>query len=1071
MTNPSFNPDDPRLTAFVLGELDAADRAAVEQLLESSPEARAFVDDLQDTIGVLRDELSSEPAPALTDEQRAALQNAAESTERAKAVTELRQTPAHSRRGLLAGTVATVAALSIVVAVLPQFANQRSSDSTSFPLALTSEMANEESSLAQADDSGASPAEYDAVLSNRRVLKQEYAEREKYGKEPAGIELANSAPASASAGSSDGSSPFADSLHDPVADSVVGAGKVLLQPAPEKSSTDRESGAIRVAVTDQPSPGLKTDQSGPDQRSSSVSRPTPSGRRLAPQSASGAAGSAKGKQLSKDRILSSDQPAPVAPSAPVAQGQSVTMRSGLSNQTTPLTTLPASAPAIAAGRETAAAVPETASRTTGQTSERFRLESKSVSGPAPAAPLGEGRRGRGLQSAAQQAGQQVRVADVTRGTVINESLEEGEKRQQVLRGGTRLIVAEPPAFVPPPRDNLSVLSSGFGTAGNETYEPIVENEFVVPDTRDREKRLSTISVDVDTASYANMRRFLMQDRLPPANAVRIEELVNYFKYDYPQPKGDDPFSVTTEIMLCPWQPGHRLARIGLQAKTIDKSQRPPTNLVFLLDVSGSMRPANKLPLVQQAMRLLVEEMTEDDQIAIVTYASNAGLRLVSTPGSKKPEILQSIDSLTAGGSTNGEGGIKLAYDTAIRHYIQDGANRVILCTDGDFNVGVSNDNELVELIQEKAASGVFLSVFGFGMGNLKDGKLEKLADKGNGQYGYIDNLQEARRAFNEDLAGTLYTVAKDAKLQAEFNPATVGAYRLIGYENRKLAAADFTDDTKDAGEIGAGHTVTALYEIVPRQVLVDRLNSDEFRYTGTFDLLADEPKVAGFSDELFFVRLRYKQPDQETSQPVEADFAVSDIAISGKPVAAPSADFQFAAAVASFGMNLRNSQYRGTWTLANVDAAAQQLRGEDAGGRRGEFLDLVKRAMRIKGLLPTDAHPTEGRPAELPAAEARIKATIDGKYRRLLKKIEVRDDVQQYGAFNDFGFWDKSTEYKGHSDLLPGYWVYVYPHWYIWAEADAARLAKPESKPGDASAASTPNGKEKAETPDSAEKQ
>ena len=1053
MTNPSFNPDDPRLTAFVLGELDDADRAAVKQLLEASPEARAFVDDLQDTIGVLRDELSSEPAPALTDEQRAALQDAAESTEPDETVTETRQTRTHSRRALLAGTIATVAALSIVVAVLPQFGSHRTSEST-FPLALTREVADKESSLASADSSGASPALFDGSVDEQSVVMQEVAELEK----PAGRNDAlTSSPAAASAGYGGSSAPFGDSLDAPVGDLVANAGKTLLQLKPEGRAADRDSSSIRVTVTDQPASGIKTDQSGPARTNAPASR-TSARRLAAAPGQAGAAGISEGEQKAKNLVFSGKQSSAATP-APSSE-----LKSRLAVQGQPSSTPPVPTPVIRAE----AVVTEAAPRKSGQTSVSLTGEPGEASRPVPAAPLGRNGtvRGRGLQDSAQQAGQQVRIA------VVGESLEEAKQRQ-VLRGGRAILNMEP-NFVPPPQDKLGAYRRGIGGGGGETYEPIVENEFVVPDPRDREKRISTISVDVDTASYANVRRFLMQDRLPPPNAVRIEELVNYFKYDYPQPEGDDPFSVTTEIMLCPWQPGHRLARIGLQAKTIDKSQRPPTNLVFLLDVSGSMRPANKLPLVQQAMRLLVEEMTEDDQIAIVTYASNAGLRLVSTLGSKKTEILQSIDSLTAGGSTNGEGGIKLAYDTAIRHYIQDGANRVILCTDGDFNVGVSNDNELVDLIQEKAASGVFLSVFGFGMGNLKDGKLEKLADKGNGQYGYIDNLQEARRAFNEDLVGTLYTVAKDVKLQAEFNPATVGAYRLIGYENRKLAAADFTDDTKDAGEIGAGHTVTALYEIVPRQVLVDRLNSDEFRYTGSFDVPAEAPKVDGFSDELFFVRLQYKQPDQETSEEVPADFPVNDIVISGKPVAAPSADFQFAAAVASFGMNLRNSQYRGNWDLRHVYNAAVQTRGEDADGRRAEFVDLIQRTMRIAGQqlgIDLEKLPVSERPAELSAAEARIKAAVDGKYRRLLKKIEVRDDLQQYGAFHDFGFWDKSSEYKGHSDLLPGYWVYVYPNWYIWGEADATRLPKPESKPGDASAASTPDAKEKTDAPVPAEKQ
>jgi secreted protein with Ig-like and vWFA domain len=606
-----------------------------------------------------------------------------------------------------------------------------------------------------------------------------------------------------------------------------------------------------------------------------------------------------------------------------------------------------------------------------------------------------------------------------------------------------------------------VRTQSFGVtrrdSGNETYEPIVENDFIVPELNDKEKRLSTISVDVDTASYSNMRRFLNRDQLPPANSVRIEELVNYFKYDYAEPEGNEPFSVKTELATCPWQPNHRLAMVGLKAKTIDKAQRPPTNLVFLLDVSGSMRSSNKLPLVQQSMRLLVEEMTEDDRISIVTYASNSGVRLESTLGSKKAEILNVINGLRAGGSTNGEGGIRMAYDQANRHYFQGGANRVILCSDGDFNVGKSSDGELVELIQEKAASGVFLSVFGFGMGNLKDGKLEKLADKGNGHYGYIDNVKEAQKVFQDELVGTLYTVAKDVKLQVEFNPATVGAYRLIGYENRKLAAQDFTDDTKDAGEIGSGHTVTALYEIIPKDILLERPRIDGLKYQSTPKKDTPEaPPLAEEADdsskELFTVKLRYKKPDEEVSTAVQNDYPVQDVAKSDPSLASSSDDLVFAASVASFGMNLRGSKYRGNWGFAEALESAQGAPGKNDAAQRAEFIQLVQRAMRITGQQVgpqprTDQAPVT-RPGELGAAEARIKAAVGGKYRRLVKKIEVRDDFRRFGAFSDYGHWD-GTEYAGHKDLLPGHWVYVYPNWYIWADSTGSAAEDKPAEKGD----------------------
>lgn len=479
----------------------------------------------------------------------------------------------------------------------------------------------------------------------------------------------------------------------------------------------------------------------------------------------------------------------------------------------------------------------------------------------------------------------------------------------------------------------------------EAYEAPPENAFLTP----TQQPLSTFSIDVDSASYSNVRRFLTQGQRPPADAVRVEEMINYFSYNYPQPKDGEPFSVTADAAPCPWQPKNYIARIGLQARTIDKAKRPPTNLVFLLDVSGSMQAANKLPLVKQAMTMLCEELNERDRIAIVTYAGDAGVKLASTPGSDQVRIMQSIEALQAGGSTNGAAGINLAYEEALRHFNGEGENRVLLCTDGDFNVGVSSDDALVELIQQQAKTKVFLSIFGFGMGNLKDAKLEKLADKGNGHYGYIDDLKEARRVFNEELVGTLYTVAKDVKIQVEFNPLTVGAYRLIGYENRALAAKDFNDDTKDAGEIGAGHTVTALYEIAPKGQWPVIQEVDPLKY-GTNAKEAAPVETAPkknlspeSADDLFTVKLRYKQPTADVSVKT-IDYVVDDIV--GKKII-PSPDLVWAASVASFGMQLRHSQFKGNWTLNDVYEAAQGVKGADANGRRREFLDLVQAAKRL----------------------------------------------------------------------------------------------------------------------------
>ncbi len=480
--------------------------------------------------------------------------------------------------------------------------------------------------------------------------------------------------------------------------------------------------------------------------------------------------------------------------------------------------------------------------------------------------------------------------------------------------------------------------------GNESYAPIVENDFLSP----LKEPLSTFSVDVDTAAYANVRRFLEQGQLPPPDAVRIEEMLNYFSYDYAPPADGKPFAVHVEMAACPWNTKHRLARIAIKGKEVPRDKRPPSNLVFLVDVSGSMDEPNKLPLVKASLAMIVESLNENDRLAIVTYAGSVQRVLDSTPGNKRSQIMAAISQLTPGGSTNGEGGIQMAYETAVKNFRQGGTNRIILCTDGDFNVGVSDDGELVKLIEEKRKSGVFLSIFGFGMGNLKDAKLEKLADHGNGQYGYIDSRQEARKVFVEGLSGTLVTIAKDVKLQIEFNPAQVGAYRLVGYENRALAAEDFNNDAKDAGDIGAGHNVTALYEIVPVGEL--KTSVDSLKYQGQ-PAKAAADKAA--SDELFTLKLRYKQPDGDKSQKIEIPCQDRKDAS-----AHPSRDFDWAAGVAAFGLLLRDSKYKGNATFDLALELAQGGKGRDAHGYRGECIELMRKAKGLKvGQKPVEPAP------------------------------------------------------------------------------------------------------------------
>jgi len=454
-----------------------------------------------------------------------------------------------------------------------------------------------------------------------------------------------------------------------------------------------------------------------------------------------------------------------------------------------------------------------------------------------------------------------------------------------------------------------------------------------------EQPLSTFSIDVDTASYANVRRFLTAGQRPPRDAVRIEELVNYFRYDYPQPKGDEPFSVTVDAATCPWREGHRLVRVGLQGRDVARDVRPAGNLVFLVDVSGSMDEPDKLPLVQRALTMLVDELTENDRVAIVTYAGNAGLVLPSTSGDQKAKIRAAIAALRAGGSTHGSAGINLAYEQAAERFIQGGANRVILCTDGDLNVGVTSDEALVDLIKQKAAGGTFLTVLGFGPGNLQDEKRGKLADNGNGVYAYVDAAREARKVLVEQLTGSTITIAKDVKIQVEFNPSQVVSYRLLGYENRRLADADFRDDTKDAGEIGAGHTVTALYEIVPAGGDGPATGAEPLKYQAEKPRAAEPAPQGPASRELLTVKLRFKQP--EGTESMLQEFPLAD---QGGSFEHASADTRFAAAVAAFGMILRASESRGEATLPMVADIASDALGADEGGYRAEFLDLVRKA-------------------------------------------------------------------------------------------------------------------------------
>lgn len=475
------------------------------------------------------------------------------------------------------------------------------------------------------------------------------------------------------------------------------------------------------------------------------------------------------------------------------------------------------------------------------------------------------------------------------------------------------------------------IGGGYGNLSYETdhntedYSNISENEFKSA----RENPLSTFSIDVDNASYSNVRRFIMQGSAPPKDAVRIEEMINYFTYDYPQPSKEHPFSINTESTVCPWDRTHQLVLVGLKAKDIPKENLPPANLTFLLDVSGSMEGPTRLPLVKKSLRLLVDQLREQDKVSIVVYAGAAGLVLPPTSGADKKKILEALENLQAGGSTAGGAGIKLAYATARENYSKNGNNRVILCTDGDFNVGVSSDGALQRIIEKERESGVFLTVLGFGMGNYKDNKLETLADKGNGNYGYIDNLLEAQKMLVTQMGGTLNTIAKDVKIQIEFNPAKVKGYRLIGYENRLLAKEDFNNDKKDAGELGAGHTVTALYEIIP----VGTAN----KYLDSVDALKYQSTVMNSSGELMTVKFRYKEPKDSVSKLITQPLKAADIT-----TLTPSNNIKWAMAVAEFGQVLRDSKFKGNSTIESALANARHAKGKDDEGYRAEFIKLIE---------------------------------------------------------------------------------------------------------------------------------
>lgn len=481
-----------------------------------------------------------------------------------------------------------------------------------------------------------------------------------------------------------------------------------------------------------------------------------------------------------------------------------------------------------------------------------------------------------------------------------------------------------------PQQDMIAANEEYNT---EEYNRIHENAYHDPQS----EPLSTFSIDVDNAAYSNVRRFLTQNSLPPSDAVRIEEMINYFDYDYPEPKGEHPFAVVAEVADCPWNTEHRLVHIGLQGKSADYTNTKPGNYVFLIDVSGSMEPANKLPLVKQSLKMLLDELNERDRIALVVYAGNAGLVLPSTYCREKDEIEDAIDKLEAGGSTAGGEGMMLAYKVAKDAYIQGGNNRVILCTDGDFNVGVSSAEELVRFVEQKRKEDTYLTICGYGMGNYKDGRMEDISNAGNGNYFYIDNIQEAKKVFVTEMRANMFAIAKDVKIQVEFNPAVVSSYRLIGYEDRVMNKEDFNDDSKDADELGAGHTVTALYEVVPKGSFGNTPKVDPLKYD------KEKINITAGAGEMMTIKLRYKPIHSDESKKLEVTLTDR-----GRSLSQSSDDFKFSAAVAGFGMLLRNSEHKGSLTYEDVIKLAQKATINSTDKYKSEFISLVETASLLQ---------------------------------------------------------------------------------------------------------------------------
>lgn len=955
----TFDPNDPRLTTYVLGELDPAEFSEIEALLQSSADARQAVDEIRRTVGWLSDEFHRE------QEHYAATMKAASG----HPVFSLDGRAGQSNRAgrVNLGRIAGIAALLLVgvtVVFMVTVKPLRRPEKVQAPqvvltphgaVAERNELDRRAGQIARANPT-VSYTELEAFPPSAAKA----APLSTVGQEP-GVPGANP-----SSGPRGGQGDLYGSVLEAKRKAAQGRpGMFAIRGAPSAAFRSR---AVASGPKDSQSRGMVGGMMGSGMMGGQGPGQVLSAGRMAGPVVAGTQGSgtmnfpssapppfaggpdpdSAGQAPQKPGLLAADQPAGRQPSQlGRGKGQAGVMRQGQNpagNQPGQANAM-APAPSASEPNDAGTVMPAPRNNLAGEDSHsasRFAGNQPAQNngaqpGQKPAS-RNSGQQGQLGQNLALSDGVQPGQSSAPGLPVMKERL--GEVRLSLVgrnqpgqpnsnqsgpmnqAGGNNQAPGQSsngPAAAPTFADNYAgnqaaPVAAPAEALQREEFLPVVDNPFLATDR----ERQSTFSVDVDTASYVNVRRYLTQNLMPPRDAVRIEELINYVPYaDAPPPAGSpDPFAVHVEVAGCPWAADHRLARIGIAARSIDQSKRPPSNLVFLIDVSGSMD--EELPMVQWGLSQFVEQLNENDRVAIVVYAGASGLVMRSTSCQHKAEILAAIDRLRAGGSTNGGAGIQQAYQVAVEHFIKNGTNRVIWATDGDLNVGITARDELVKLIQEKARSGVFLTVLGIGSGNIKDGPLEQIADKGNGVYAYIDSAREAYRVLVEQMGSTLITVAKDVKVQVDFDPARVSSFRLIGYENRVMEHQDFADDAKDAGDIGAGHHVTALYELVP----------------------AARPESGrGEPEPLMTVKLRYKKPSENTSQLRE--FPVVD---RGQDFGHASDDLKLASAIAGFGMLLRDSPYRGSLTYAGVLEIGQSILAGDRSGYRQEFVDLVRRA-------------------------------------------------------------------------------------------------------------------------------